>query len=360
MAKTPSINLDDAGLLLKADPHGMMALTLDLPAQCEEAIRRAEAMALPALPRPPRNIVASGLGGSGIGGDFLRALFEAHGSLPLSVNREYSLPHYVDENTLFFAVSYSGNTEETLSAYQHAKQRGAMVIAISSGGELQTRAQADGFPHLQVPGGQPPRTALGFLFMPLVVISEKLNLLPDLSQARAQLLRRLTQRRELWGPNNAVSSNPAKQLAQQLYGKIPLLYGTGGYRATVAMRWKGQLNENAKIHAFANTFPELNHNEILGWVLGKQQADNLSVIVLSDPDDIEKIKTRVSVTRQLVGDSAEWHTVQAEGSSLLERAMDITYLADFVSIYLAFLNEVDPENIDYINLLKSELAKVPL
>jgi glucose/mannose-6-phosphate isomerase len=353
-----NVNLDEAGLLLKADPFGMMALTLDLPAQCEEAIRRAEQWNLPALKARPGNILVTGLGGSGIGGDYLRVLFEAQGNLPVIVNRDYTLPAFVNSETLVFAVSYSGNTEETLASYAHARESGAQVMTVSSGGELEANAHRDGVPHLKVPGGQPPRTALGYLFMPLAVMCERWGLLPNLSEARTHTLRRLVQRRELWGPNNPTSNNPAKQLATALYGQIPLFYGTGGYRAIVATRWKGQFNENAKVHAFANTFPELNHNEILGWVLAKQQADNLSVIALRTHEESVKIQTRVRVTRQLVGESAQWHEVYAEGTTVLEQLMDLTFLGDFVSLYLSFLNGVDPQNIDYINHLKSELSRM--
>lgn len=350
--------LDEQGLLKTADPHGMMALTLDFPSQCERAIDLALTWRLPALPREPRLIVVSGMGGSGIGGDYLRALFEAHGNLPVLVIRDYHLPHCVDAHTLLFAVSYSGNTEETLSCYAEARERGAIVVALSSGGELQARAQRDNMPHLQLPGGQPPRTALGYLFLPMVVLCERWNLLPDLAQARARTLQRLVQARDRWSISTPYEQNPAKQLASTLYGKLPLLYGSGDYRAIVTTRWKGQFNENAKQHAFANTFPELNHNEILGWVGAKRQANNFAVVALRDPDESIQTRTRVEVTRRLVGDAAEWHEVWAEGESLLERMLNLTYLGDFVSLYLAYLNGVDPYAIDYIDLLKAELARI--
>ncbi len=350
--------LDNTGLLIKADPKGMMALTLDFPAQCERAYQIASQFALPRLPRTPRLVVVCGMGGSAIGGDYLRALFEAYGNLPVLVVRDYHLPHCVDAESLVFAVSYSGNTEETLSCYREAHARGAMLITLSSGGELQERASADGYPHLQVPGGQPPRTALGYLFVPLMRLCERWGFLPDLSQAYAQTQRRLVQTRDQLTPSIPSEQNPAKQLAQALHGRIPLIYGSCGPRATVALRWKGQFNENAKQHAFAYTFPELNHNEILGWVLAHKQALNWSVVVLSDPDDSLKIRTRIEVTRRLVGEHVPWHEISAQGESLLERLMYLTYFGDFVSLYLAYLNEVDPEAIDYINTLKAELAKI--
>lgn len=351
--------LDQHGLLTKADPKGMMALTLEFPAQCERAYQLASQFELPSLPHRPRLVVVCGMGGSAIGGDYLRALFESLGDLPVLVVRDYTLPRCVNQNTLVFAVSYSGNTEETLACYCEAHARGAMIMTLSSGGELQQRAQADGYPHLQVPGGQPPRTALGYLFVPLMRLCERWNLLPDLGQAYAQMQKRLVQTRDQCAPNVPFEQNPAKQLAQALHGRIPLIYGSSGPRATVAMRWKGQFNENAKQHAFAYTFPELNHNEILGWVLAQKQAQNWSVVVLGDPNDSPKIRTRIEVTRRLVGDQVPWHALIAEGESLLERLMHLTYFGDFVSLYLAFLNEVDPEAIDYINTLKAELAKIP-
>jgi len=350
--------LDEHGQLRSADPHGMMALTLDFPAQCKRAVELAGEWRLPNLPREPRLIVVSGMGGSGIGGDYLRALFEAHGSLPVLVVRDYHLPRCVDPHTLLFAVSYSGNTEETLSCYEQARARGAMRVAISSGGELQVRAQREGVPHLQVPVGQPPRTALGYLFLPMAVLCERWQLLPNLEQVLARTLQRLVQSRDRWGISVAYEQNHAKQLAAALHGKLPLLYGSGDYRAIVATRWKGQFNENAKQHAFANTFPELNHNEILGWVGAKRQAKNFAVVVLRDPDESIQIRTRVEVTRQLVGDAAEWHEAWAEGDSLLERLLMLTYLGDFVSLYLAYLNGVDPYAIDSIDRLKAELAKL--
>jgi hypothetical protein len=188
--------LDESGLLTRLDPHGMMALTLDFPAQCERARQIAENAPLPTLPRAPRQVLVCGMGGSAIGGDYLRALFEEYGDLPVQVIRDYHLPNSTDAHTLVFAVSYSGNTEETLACYAQARAREAMILALSSGGDLKQRADADGLFHLQVPGGQPPRTALGYLFVPLMRLSERLGLLPDLSQPYSQMLQRLVQTRD--------------------------------------------------------------------------------------------------------------------------------------------------------------------
>jgi hypothetical protein len=213
--------LDESGLLTRLDPHGMMALTLDFPAQCERAMQLASDAPAPTLPRPPRQVVVCGMGGSAIGGDYLRALFEEYGDLPVQVIRDYHLPHSVDAHTLVFAVSYSGNTEETLACYGQARAREAMILAVSSGGELQQRAYADGVYHLQVPGGQPPRTALGYLFIPLMRLAERLGLLPDLSQPYSQMLQRLVQTRDALQMSVPSEQNPAKQLAQALSSAHP-------------------------------------------------------------------------------------------------------------------------------------------
>lgn len=361
MKETPALpsqlaRLQEREFLLQADPFGMMERTLDLPTQCEEGIRRAASWdELPHLAVHPRQILVTGMGGSAIGGDYLRCLFEAQGRIPVSVNRDYTLPAFVNAETLVFVVSYSGNTEETLAAYEQARASGASILTLSSGGELQARARRDGVPHLLMPGGQPPRTALGYLFFPLVVLCERLALLPDLTKERERTIQRLRQARAAWAPDVAYDQNLAKQLAAALYGRIPILYGTSSSTAAVALRWKGQVNENAKMHAFAAAFPELNHNEILGWKLAKQQASNFAVVVLRDPNETPQMKKRITATKNLIGEATRWHEVYAEGDSLLERLLHLTYLGDFVSLYLAFLNGVDPHLIDYIEQLKAQL-----
>jgi glucose/mannose-6-phosphate isomerase len=349
--------LDESGLLTRLDPHGMMALTLDFPAQCERAMQLASDAPAPAPCRAPRAKWWCAVWVARQSAATTCApCSKSTATCPCRSSATTTLPHSVDAHTLVFAVSYSGNTEETLACYGQARAREAMILAVSSGGELQRRAHADGVYHLQVPGGQPPRTALGYLFIPLMRLAERLGLLPDLSQPYSQMLQRLVQTRDALQMSVPYEQNPAKQLAQALHRRIPLIYGSGGARATVAMRWKGQINENAKQHAFAYTFPELNHNEILGWVKASEQASNWSVVVLRDPDESAKIRTRIEVTRRLVGERAEWHELTAQGASQLERLMHLTYFGDFVSLYLALLNAVDPENIDYINILKAELA----
>lgn len=350
--------LDDPSFVLRLDPKGMYKLTTEFPAQCVRALEIAKGTDLGSLARPVSSVVLTGLGGSAAGGDFTRALFEAHAKVPFTVNRDYHLASFVGPDTLVFAVSYSGNTEETLSAYADAKRRGAQIVVVTNGGKLAEAAKADGYPTVIIPAGQPPRTALGYLLIPVVYACEKFGLIP--AQDYAATFALLEKCVADWSLEVPFESNPTKQLAETLFGNLSVLYGLGSWQAIVANRWKGQINENSKNMAFPNAFPELNHNEILGWVgAGKQGVKKWIAVYLEDGSESAKLQARARVTAELIKDVATVVRVQARGEALLEKMLSLTLFGDFVSLYLAALNEVDPENIDSINVLKAELAKVP-
>lgn len=349
--------LDDANFVLRNDPKGMYRLTTAFPDQIREAVRIGQDAGIVPLSQVPRLAMLSGLGGSAAGGDFVRALFDEHAHIPFLVNRDYHLPAYVDANTLIFAVSYSGNTEETLSAYEDARRAGARMVIVTSGGKLAEFGAADGYPVIRIPGGQPPRTALGFNLMPVIVACEKMSLLPEQDYDRlSELLKTCVAE---WSIETPFDSNEAKQLARRLHGHVSVLYGLGGWQSLVANRWKGQINENAKNMTFANAFPELCHNEILGWEKANHQGVNRWVgIVLEDGSESTKMKARERVTADLIKGTCEMHRAKARGGTLLEKMLSLALLGDFVSLYLAALNDVDPENIDSINILKTELSTV--
>ncbi len=350
--------LDDREYVLRLDPKGMYGLTCAFPDQCRAALEVAKLPKLAPFRGKPDCVVLTGLGGSAAGGDLVRALVEAEGSVPFLVNRDYSLPHYVGENALVVACSYSGNTEETLAAYAHAVQKGASRAVVTSGGVLAELASGDpSVPIFLIPGGQPPRTALGYLFVPVLYACERWGFVPPQNYGAAFDLLEACVRK--WGVEVPFAENPAKQLAAALHGKVALLYGLGGWQGSVAYRWKGQIGENAKNMAFSHSFPELNHNEILAWVGAQSQGvRQWSVVILEDGLESPKMQARAKVTSELIADRAEVHRVRAEGRTLLERVLSLTLFGDFVSLYLAALNGVDPENIDWINHLKGELAKV--
>lgn len=358
IAVDPSV-LDDAARRAALDAQNMIPLTHEFPEQCRRALEIARQFNPPTPRVPIQHVVVTGLGGSAVGGDLLRVLAEDSGEVPVIVNRDYQMPAFVSDRTLVLAASYSGNTEETLSAFEDAQDRGALLACITSGGELAQRAAHYSAPVAFIPKGQPPRSAMGYLFIPMLLAAHKAGVIrrdptPELEQAIALL----EQARERWHADVPFEQNPAKQFAAQLYGKLPILYGSQAYSAVVAFRWKTQLNENTKIHAFSNGYPEMNHNEILGWVLAKQQVPNLAVVLLRDRLERPKIVARVETTKRLFARAAEVHEFFAEGQTLLARMLYAIYFGDWVSCYLALLYGMNPTDISYINLLKAVLEKI--
>ena len=199
--------------------------------------------------------------------------------------------------------------------------------------------------------------SLGNLFIPLVRIAERLDYLP--TQNTGAAFAELDACVERWGVDRPFATNNAKTLASYLFGRVPLVYGLGGWQGVVASRWKGQINENAKVMAFSHTFPELNHNEIMGWTLAERQnVAHWATVFLESGEESVRMQTRARVTRELIRDKSETFTVTAHGDDLLSQMLSLTFCGDFVSLYLAALNGVDPENIDAINTLKRALAEL--
>jgi len=358
-------NLDNLEIIEEIDKSDMRGLLLGFPRQYERAYRLAEEFTLPedwgfARGEAPsaRNIVTSGMGGSGIGGDLLRSLFSGVCPVPIVVNRNYSIPEFVDEDTFFIAASYSGNTEETLAAFKAAVKKRAKVVSISSGGELESYSKEAGVPHFSIPEqGIQPRCAFGYLFVPMVIFLSKLGFVPDSINELKDAVELLSDTALKLSPDVPAKDNQAKQIAQAVYGKLPVIYGSQNYFDVVAMRWKGQFNENSKMMAFYNVIPEMNHNEIVGWGVPKDITRRCVVIMLSDDADFQKIKKRMSITRDLIAkEDARVITVQAQGNSPLAKSLYLIYMSDFASYYLAILNGVDPTPVDRISLLKSMLG----
>ena len=345
------------------DPQDMMGAILGLPEQCDDAKTIGRNAALGDVAgRPFARAVVAGLGGSAIGGDLLRSCFESHLRCPLEVVRDYHLPAYVGRDTLVFASSNSGNTEETLSAYDQARRAGAPVVAFTTGGELARRASADGVPVVRFPGGLQPRAAVGYSFVPLFIVAARLGLLSealvdDIDEATA-VMRGV---RDRCGPDAPESGNQARALAGAWTGRIPVVYGSQGERGCVAYRWKTQINENAKALAVSNVFPELNHNETVGWsgTRGQDKAHAaLRVCILRDEREPAHIRRRVELTKVILSQHTDAiDEAWAVGESALARMLSLLYLGDFASCYLAYAYGEDPTPVGVIDWLKSELAK---
>jgi glucose/mannose-6-phosphate isomerase len=304
-----------------------------------------------------QNIIITGLGGSAIGGDLLRSYLQYEIKVPVTINRNYFLPAYAGSNTLVIVSSYSGETEETLSAYNDAKSKGCRIVCVSSGGKLTLQAENDGYLVIKVPRGYQPRCALAFSFFTLLLFFTKNGLVPSRDKEIIRLIEVMKERSNLYTDFES-GKNAAEKIASHLIGKVPIIYSSNDLLDIVNLRWRGQFAENAKTLSFGNYFPELNHNEIVGWQENSEFLRNFAVLYLIDREDNPRIIKRQKITKEILekyrGLDLE---IESEGNSKLERIFDLVYLGDWISYYLAVLNKVDPAPIEKINLLKNKLME---
>jgi glucose/mannose-6-phosphate isomerase len=305
---------------------------------------------------PFESVVVTGLGGSAIAGDVMADFLGDDLALPWRVNRDYRLPAYVNEKTLVVVSSYSGDTEETLSSLKDAMAKNAKIVCITSGGAVAATAKAKGLPLVDMPKGFQPRYALGASFFSLLKVLEALNVAPP-SDALVEEIRALWKRR---GEEYAEAPNRAFDVAATLIGKTPAIYSAVGVTEAAGWRFKGQLNENAKTLAFHAPFPEMNHNEIVGWETVRGELSSLVPIYLPDTAAHPRTLLRFEIVERILGKSGvESMTLQGEGEDRRVRLMDLVYLLDWVSYWLAVLRGYDPGEIDNIMALKKELSEKP-
>ena len=305
-----------------------------------------------------QNIVFSGMGGSAIGCDLLLDYIKDELKLPAAVNREYSIPAFADKHTLFIAVSYSGNTEETLSATESAFQAGATVIGLSSGGQLEEICKGKNSPLIKIASGLPPRQALGYLFFSLLFLFEKMGFVSSKSAEVEETADYLAKEADRFSTSTNISPNLPNHIAQTVYHTIPVIYTAVQHFASVPIRWRNQFNENSKVMAFSNVFPEMNHNEIMGWEGPREVNEKLRAIILRDLDESPRNKNRISITKDILKQKQiPILEIFAEGSSRLTRLFSLIYIGDWASYYLAMLNEADPIKIESIDLLKERLSQ---
>ncbi|HIE44316.1 MAG TPA: bifunctional phosphoglucose/phosphomannose isomerase, partial [Candidatus Omnitrophica bacterium] len=279
--------------------------------------------------------------------------------IPLIVNRSYTLPRLVNKESLLICVSYSGNTEETLSAYTIGKKRGSRVVVISSGGELTSLAKEDGFPHIMVPSGMPPRTALGYLFFSQLFLLKTLGFVSVEDKELEETVQTLTSLRREIDVQTPKDENMAKKLAEKIYDTVVLIYTTSDFLEGVGVRWKTQINENSKNPAYYEFFPELDHNEIMGWEgVPEGVSERFSLILLRDRGESERMVKRINITSELIKERiSRILEVTSRGEGLLSRIFSLIYIGDYVSFYLAILKGVDPTEIRSIDRLKRRMKE---
>jgi glucose/mannose-6-phosphate isomerase len=306
------------------------------------------------------SVVVLGMGGSGVSGDVVGAIVEPRLAVPLRTIKGYGpLPEWIGRNTLVFAVSYSGNTEETLAAVEEAHARGTRTVTISSGGELQERARQWGVAHVQVPGGLQPRASLGYLTLPVLAVLVAVGLLPDVSDDVDEAVGLLTDLGERLHRSRDVADNSAKSLAARITGKIPVVYGGEGLGAVVAQRFKNDLNEYGKTPAFSNVLPELDHNEIVGWNrLADVTSQHFVAVLVRDEEEHERVAIRFELTKELITDKlADVIEVHSEGPSRIARVLSLLFVTQLAAIYTAVTYDIDPGPVEVIESLKARLAE---
>ena len=299
------------------------------------------------------------MGGSAISGDIMLSLFRDKLDVPLIVNREYDLPKWVNKDTLVICISYSGNTDETLSSFKIASQKKCKILCISTGGKLQDLAEKRGIPFIKIPAGIQPRAATAYLLFPSIIFLKKIGLLKtaietDIEETIAVTTDFVTlNKKEVPEENNL-----GKQLAKKIFNTIPQIYGWGVY-TPIAIRWRHQLNENSKIIARSDIVPECNHNDIVGWSGNPDISKQFSCILFRDKDEgTIDMTTRLNFMRDLFRNTAgNVIEVSPKGKSQLAKMMYLMCLGDFTSCYLAVLRGINPSPVDIITKLKKRLAE---
>jgi glucose/mannose-6-phosphate isomerase len=351
--------LDNQVRIKEVDRSNMLNHLIKTPYYCKDAIKRTERTNLP-LKAKPKNIVIVGMGGSAIGGEILKDWLRDELPIPVEVSRDYTLPAYVNKDTLVIANSYSGNTEETLSAFLTAYKRKCTTIAITSGGQLETFCKKLQVPHVPIPQGLPPRVAVPYLFFPFPVLMEKMGVLSnkgDELEETIQVLERVGKANSLDVPTE---TNEAKELAQGLMGTVPIIYGFRQYGA-IAHRLKTQFNENSKMLARYDVFPELNHNETVGWETLETLTKDFSIILIRDPEEPPEIRLRIDITTSLAFQRAKKVLeIEAEGERKLAKMFSVMCVGDFASVYSAILRGKDPTPVKIIDRIKKKMVKASM
>lgn len=353
------IDLDDPGAFERIDSEGVLASVEALAAQCREAWDIGCAAESLPVTEGIDSVIVLGMGGSGVSGDVVQSVAEPRLLQPFRVIKGYGpLPDWVGRNTLAFAVSYSGSTEETVAALEDAHNKGARIVTISSGGPLAEKAAAYGLAHVAIPSGLQPRASLGYLAMPLLAVLQKMGLVTEMNADVIETVTVLEDLATRCDRSVPTESNPAKDLAAKLAGKVAVIYGGSSISQTAAMRFKCDINEYGKVPAFWNSFPELNHNEIVGWTgLTEVSKKTFYLVHLRDADENPRVGLRFEITRDLVGDNVAGMTeLHSEGVSGLARLFSLVFVTQLASIYIGLAREVDPGPVAVIQELKSRLA----
>lgn len=295
-----------------------------------------------------KSVLIEGLGGSGIAGTIIQNIYNHKTNVPIVVNKNYRTPGFVNENTLVITSSYSGNTEESIFATTEAMHKKANIACISSGGELKSLALANHLNFIEIPGGQPPRAMLGYSFVQQLFLLHHYGIIDNGFEKEIEnsvsLIKKETDK----------IKQEANKVAQFLLNKIPIIYCDDSFEG-VALRFRQQINENAKMLCWHHVIPEMNHNELLGW---KNKRDDVAVIFLRNISDFARNQKRIELNINIISEFCDnIHEIWSLGETDIERSLYFVHLCDWVSIYLADMQKIDATEIRVLNYLKDELLK---
>ncbi len=332
------------------DKENMLSVINSLPEQIKEAYSLGHKIQLKGT---PDKIFVCGMGGSSISGQLLEAYFRMLKiKIPIFNVQDYNLPEYADKNSLIFIVSYSGNTEESISCYREALRKNLNIIILTTGGKLEEYSRINRLPCVIVPKGYQPRNAIAYLFFPMLKILENAGIIASNSDDVKNLIDNLKK-------NQSSFDRIGYDIAMKLYGKLPVIYASSSFYS-VAYRWKCEVNENTKIPAFCHKFPELDHNELNGYVNFSKINIPIHIVILQDQDDHRRIIKRMEITRKLIkeltNDDIKFTEITIRGDSILTKMFTTIYIGDLVSYYLAMNYATDPSPVNIIEKFKKEMG----
>jgi len=321
----------------------------DFSNHLRDAIQIANNTTLSPYTKEIRNILICGLGGSGIGGTIVSDIISSKVNIPIAATKDYSIPNFVNEHTLVIANSYSGNTEETLYALKKCQARGAEIAVITSGGKLKTIAEENKYNKIIIPGNQPPRAMFGYAFTELFFMLNHYGIIDD--SFKSDFDKAIT----LIDTEKMDIQKQAMNLAKKMCKQTPVIYVAKGFEG-VAVRFRQQLNENSKMLGWHNVVPEMNHNELLGW---RTNVDDLAVVYFRNKCDYDRNQIRMDINKKVISKFTSNITeIWSKGDSLIENSLYHISVGDWTSWYLSEMNNVDAIEIDVIDFLKGELAKI--
>lgn len=342
--------------LQKLDSCNMYEVLKNFPQQIVDSLSIAKSVENE-INFTAKRFLLLGMGGSAIAGDLLQTYFRnSNSDIFITCNRNHLVLNEITSETVVIASSYSGNTEETLTAFNHAMKQTKKIFGISSGGQLETELKNQNLPVVKIPSGYQPRVALGYVFFTLLLLINKIkcgSITKDFEQEIAELYSLLKQKSKEF--SELSENNPAIELAQKLYGKIVITYACEETLFPVALRFRSQVQENAKNLAFANSIPEMNHNEINSFQYPKGLIDKIQFVLLSDDYDFEGNQKRLNVLIKILSEINQPIRLKSVQNSFLLRMFELIYLLDWTSFYLSIMNEIDPTPIPIITRLKNEL-----